>query len=87
MVPPMLLARTIGITEFLIVLTFGLYSCSWCLTNSTRMCAADGHSNGCSVPLGMDAPYKTSFTPACNKHDICYGCVSTFLVTCGGLGV
>ncbi|KAK3733985.1 hypothetical protein QZH41_009840, partial [Actinostola sp. cb2023] len=43
-------------------------------TNSTRQCLADQYSNGCSVPLGIATPYKGRFTPACNKHDICYGC-------------
>lgn len=86
MLPRMLLTRTISFTEFLIVLMFGFYSCSWCHTNSTRQCAADGYSNGCSVPLGMEAPYKASFTPACNKHDICYGCVSILFVICRGFG-
>lgn len=42
-----------------------------------QLCNADKHTNGCSVPLGINAPYKEDFTPACNKHDICYGCVST----------
>ena len=44
-----------------------------------EICKADKYANGCSVPLGMNAPYKDQFTPACNKHDICYGCVSIFL--------
>eukprot|EP00112_Aurelia_sp_Birch-Aquarium-sp1_P007971 Seg187.12 transcript_id=Seg187.12/GoldUCD/mRNA.D3Y31 product="Conodipine-M alpha chain" protein_id=Seg187.12/GoldUCD/D3Y31 len=39
-----------------------------------EICKADKYANGCSVPLGMNAPYKDQFTPACNKHDICYGC-------------
>ena len=33
-------------------------------------------TNGCSVPAGLWAPYKNSFTPACYKHDFCYFCVS-----------
>ncbi len=52
-----------------------------------QICKADKYANGCSVPLGMAAPYKEQFTPACNKHDICYGCVSevnffTYLKVC-----
>ena len=43
-----------------------------------HVCNADKHTNGCSVPLGINAPYKKDFTPACNKHDICYGCVSAY---------
>ena len=46
-----------------------------------QACSADKHANGCSVPLGINAPYKADFTPACNKHDICYGCVSTFFMS------
>lgn len=30
--------------------------------------------NGCSVPLGLPFFYKKDFTPACNKHDVCYYC-------------
>lgn len=40
----------------------------------TRACEADKHANGCSVPLGIDTPFKETFTKACNKHDVCYGC-------------
>ena len=31
--------------------------------------------NGCSVPFGINIPYKSTFTPACEKHDVCYYCV------------
>ena len=31
--------------------------------------------NGCSTPTKY-APYKKLFTPACNRHDVCYRCVS-----------
>jgi len=30
--------------------------------------------DGCSVPLKLYAPYKETFTPSCNVHDICYDC-------------
>ena len=33
-------------------------------------------TNGCSVPAGLWAPYKNTFTPACYKHYFCYFCVS-----------
>ena len=46
-----------------------------------QICNADKHANGCSVPLGINAPYKNDFTPACNKHDICYGCVSSCFIS------
>lgn len=58
------------------VLTFMwllLLSMSWEVT-STSDCKII--ANGCSVPLGLPAPYKKTFTPACNKHDVCYYCVS-----------
>eukprot|EP00794_Sanderia_malayensis_P018748 gene18748-20637_t len=29
-------------------------------------------ANGCSVPGNMNAPFKKTFTPACNDHDYCY---------------
>ncbi|XP_028392628.1 uncharacterized protein LOC114517170 [Dendronephthya gigantea] len=38
------------------------------------LCDADSYTNGCSVPLGLGTPFKKTFTKACNKHDICYGC-------------
>ena len=34
-------------------------------------------SNGCSIPLKIPIPYAyTLFKPACDRHDICYQCVS-----------
>ena len=33
-------------------------------------------TNGCSVPAGLWAPYKNTFTLACYKHYFCYFCVS-----------
>ena len=32
-------------------------------------------TNSCSVPGGLPFFYKTTFTPACDKHDVCYSCV------------
>ena len=52
----------------LILLTDGLFAIS--------QCGAHGHVNGCSVPGDLPYFYKDHFKPACNKHDICYGCVS-----------
>ena len=38
-------------------------------------------TNGCSVPAGLWAPYKNTFTPACYKHDFSYFCVRvTFFI-------
>ena len=31
--------------------------------------------NGCSIPGDLPFFYKTTFRPACNKHDVCYYCV------------
>ena len=38
-------------------------------------CVYDEHTNGCSTPTGIE-PYRDTFTPACNEHDVCYFCVS-----------
>lgn len=35
------------------------------------------HSNGCSIPGDLPFFYKHTFTPACDRHDMCYNCVST----------
>ena len=32
--------------------------------------------DGCSVPFGLPFFFKELFTPSCNRHDICYRCVS-----------
>lgn len=63
------------------VLTLGLvlFGFIFCLSRA-RVCDADRYTNGCSTPMGMNAPFKRKFTPACDKHDICYGCVSVRLV-------
>ena len=42
-------------------------------------CGDHGHVNGCSIPFGLPFFYKSQFTPACNKHDICYSCVSILM--------
>ena len=39
-------------------------------------CTVIKESDGCSVPFGLDVPYKDVFTPACYHHDACYRCVS-----------
>ena len=35
--------------------------------------------NGCSIPGNLPPGYKSRFTPACNKHYVCYACVSICL--------
>lgn len=37
--------------------------------------APTGAVDGCSVPL-LHFDYEAQFTPSCNKHDVCYDCVS-----------
>ena len=37
-------------------------------------------TNGCSVPFNLPYFYHKTFEPACNIHDVCYGCVSDFAV-------
>ena len=34
------------------------------------------NTDGCSVPLHLNFPYKHMFNGACQQHDICYECVS-----------
>lgn len=59
------------------VLILGLFMLRFTFC-SGRVCEADRNTNGCSTPMGINAPFKREFTPACDKHDICYGCVSVF---------
>ena len=48
------------------------------LSGSTNAaCVSESYTNGCSVPLNAPFQYKSDFTPACHKHDICYRCVSS----------
>ncbi len=47
-----------------------------CLGESEGSCPSSNHVNGCSIPLGAPFPYKKQFKPACDKHDVCYECVS-----------
>ena len=46
------------------------------VTSHTNSSSCPVHINGCSIPCGLPFVYKTKFTPACNKHDVCYSCVS-----------
>lgn len=50
---------------------------------STDICksrAPAGHVNGCSVPSFLPHPFIRVFTPSCDKHDVCYDCVSTAML-------
>ena len=41
-------------------------------------CSENRHTNGCSIPADLPYPYKDVFKPGCDRHDICYGCVSIY---------
>lgn len=41
-----------------------------------KTCEVLKKTNGCSIPFGLPFPFKKDFTGACNKHDVCYECVS-----------
>ena len=47
------------------------------LVGGTDFTPCQEWSNGCSIPMGLPFPYKEMFRPACFRHDLCYGCVST----------
>ena len=63
---------------FVSVLLFcGFITFSKCKLD-TKECENDKTMiNGCSIPWGVDFPYKEFFLPACNRHDVCYSCVSS----------
>ena len=41
-------------------------------------CGDAPKTNGCNV--WNIVPYKSRFTNSCNKHDVCYSCVSVFTI-------
>lgn len=43
--------------------------------NVSRSCRLE--TDGCSTPV-KNVPFVEVFTPACDRHDICYRCVSIF---------
>ena len=58
-----------AVTFLLVHLTCGQYTCD-----------KNPYTDGCSIEIdGQDFWYfyKWKFTPACQKHDVCYACVST----------
>lgn len=59
----------------------GLLTVSVSASDYCQEHAPAGVVNGCSVPL-LHFQYEPQFTPSCNKHDICYHCVSTFKLRC-----
>jgi len=56
-----------------------LFSAQTTADTATNVANSDGcyiKVDGCSTPGNLPFFYKTKFTPACNKHDVCYTCVS-----------
>ena len=44
---------------------------------SESACISNQNVNGCSVPFRGSFPYARVFKSDCNRHDVCYRCVST----------
>ena len=61
---------------YVLLLLLSLHAGGATQTNSS---SRPVHINGCSIPVPFI--YKTKFTSACNKHDVCYSCVSFKLTT------
>nr|QNH72515.1 toxin candidate TRINITY_DN91651_c0_g1_i1 [Pachycerianthus maua] len=45
-----------------------------CVNSAPAVSECAVQQNGCSIPLKLPFFYKKSFTPACERHDICYSC-------------
>ncbi|VDI13925.1 Hypothetical predicted protein [Mytilus galloprovincialis] len=41
-------------------------------------CQTNQYINGCSIPLGIHLFFQDTFTPSCNRHDICYFCADHY---------
>ena len=63
---------------YVLLLLLSLHAGGATQTNSS---SRPVHINGCSIPCDFPFIYKTKFTSACNKHDVCYSCVSFKLTT------
>ena len=59
-------------SEILVVLDMVLLASA--LKTESPQCHVE--TNGCSIPKGVPRPFVETFTPACNRHDVCYRCVS-----------
>ena len=46
---------------------------------TAQSCSVLQEVNGCTIPFGLDIPFKNTFEPACLNHDVCYRCVSRAL--------
>ncbi|XP_048258488.1 conodipine-P3-like [Haliotis rufescens] len=42
-----------------------------------QTCDRNRYVNGCSVPYKW-IPFKNTFRPACNRHDVCYSCAAAY---------
>ncbi|XP_005095508.1 uncharacterized protein LOC101858258 [Aplysia californica] len=49
-------------------------------STESEPCTQNG-VDGCSVPLVIPAFFRGRFTPACNRHDVCYGCGAMYSQT------
>ncbi|XP_066915435.1 uncharacterized protein [Clytia hemisphaerica] len=45
---------------------------------TAQSCGVLKDVNGCSVPFGLEIPFKNTFEPACLNHDVCYRCGVTY---------
>ncbi|CAH3046364.1 unnamed protein product [Porites evermanni] len=57
-------------SEILVVLDMVLLASA--LKTESPQCHVE--TNGCSTPKGVPRPFVETFTPACNRHDVCYRC-------------
>ncbi|WAR13112.1 COP3-like protein [Mya arenaria] len=55
--------------EFVLLLVLAALSIAY-----AGVCDRAPDVDGCSVPGNLPYPYKNTFRPDCNKHDICYSC-------------
>ena len=63
-------------SEILVVLEMVLLASA--LKTESPQCHVE--TNGCSIPKGVPRPFVETFTPACNRHDVCYRCVSVISI-------
>ena len=61
-----------------VVVTSLAKTCDDAPYNNRCTCDFNPYTNGCSSPTGKYTPYQRQFTQACNKHDVCYKCVSIY---------
>ena len=66
--------------NFAMRLTIFVVFCALLMLPLNQEVEARCYTNGCSVPGNLPYFYKRRFTPACNKHDVCYACVRDFYV-------